>query len=652
MISKIQTSYLWLAAFLCSLFFINSWQLELFGSAIALVSIWSVVALTQISANGFDIPKSWCLRFMGAFWGLTFISIIGSDITNISVMAFCFFSALPLSFFVLTLNGNRQQFEFIAKILAVVFTGLAIWALIQFVVFNEHFQGRARHPLMNPNSLAALFSLVFFCGLGTVLAAKKHGHKIAGVIFTALIFGGIMATGSRGALFAMLPFVGLLLFFMRGEVRQNWKYILSVFALCLGFFLLSNLGLNEGQNLFNRVVRTVSLSDADISNNRFNLWLATIEMIKAHGLWGTGIGTYFLYFPEFRLPEDRYGAYYAHNDPLQFWVELGVLGPVLFYSFIIAVMGRTIQAVKKTTAPLQKLMILTPFFALAACVLHTHVTFNFYNLSILFSVGFLLSFWFWVTQQVLNTPTKHLQFPPSFTPASRIAAIAFPFILIGGIFMAYIVSEHYNNKARNYLLAGELEEFADDVMLANKISMQGNYRPYLLAVNVPMSILEESGTQLNTAQKQEILDQALEYLNHVRQINPRSASALYYLGKIQQLVPKEILPEDLKSPQFYYEEALRLDPIHIGARIELSYIYERDLLSVERALALIEQGAKYRYATSKAMDLYARQVQLYLKTGDKAGRDKALERMQGFQKFLNSALARQNKPLHAYLRAE
>ena len=70
-------------------------------------------------------------------------------------------------------------------------------------------------------------------------------------------------------------------------------------------------------------------------------------MIKEYGLFGTGIGTYFLYFPEFRLAGDNWGAYYAHNDPLQYWIELGVLGPILFYAFVIAVILRTQQAFKK-----------------------------------------------------------------------------------------------------------------------------------------------------------------------------------------------------------------------------------------------------------------------------------------------------------------
>lgn len=636
MLEKI-TPYLWLCAFLSSLFFVNAWQLELFGISILLVSLWSVFSLSRLSDNGFNIPQSWCLRIVGAFWLLTFLSILGSDVINVSVMAFCFFSVLPLTFFVMSLQDREGAFKIIAKILAVVFVILAVWAMIQFYFLYDYFDGRARHPLKNPNSLGALFSLAIFCGVGAVAYFEKLKAKKWAVAFTVLMMAALACTGGRGPLFALILVMAVFLFVMRGEVKDNFKLYLLLLLGSVGVFLLTLTGEIVSSTLIHRSISTVSGNTADITSNRLSLWLATWEIIKSHGVFGTGIGTYFLYFPEFRLPTDESGAYYAHSDPLQYWVELGVLGPVLFYTFIIGVTARTVKAVNQAVDRKQKLMVLTPFFAVAACVLHTHVTFNFYNLSILFTVGFLLSVWFVATQKVLQTPTKNIRFPESYSRASRTTLIALLFIFIVGIFGAYVVSEAYTNKARDHLLKSELEEFASAVMSANKISMDGNYRSYLLAVNVPMTLLQESGDKLTTDQKKEIFDQALSYLSHVQNINPRSASANFYLGKIQQLVPEDFIPEDLQNSQKYYERALELDPIHIGARIELSYIYERDLLSLDRAIALMEQGATYRYATSKEVDLYARLAQLYLKSGDNEGRDRAIQTMIAVKKRFDEA---------------
>lgn len=646
MISKL-SPLLWPLAFFCSLFFINDWQLGLFAGAVILISVWAIAMISGTLARGWMVPKSWCLGVMAAFWLLVFLSVIGSDILNVSLMAFCFFSVLPITFLVFSTIGTDEYFKFVTKILIGIFVVLSIWALIQFFVFNEYFEGRATHPLKNPNSLAAVFSLAFVCGLGALLNAHEKKQQILLSAFCCLVFAAFVAAGSRGAFFALLPALALFLFFARDQVKANWRILgaITIFAaLC---FVLFDLYGNEKTNLAGRVAGTLAgtVDRGDISNNRFNLWLASWGIIKEHGFLGTGIGTFFLYFPEFRLPQDRFGTFYAHNDPLQFWVELGVLGPVLFYSFIIAVIVRTIQAVKKAQNANQKLLILTPFFALGACVIHTHVTFNFYNLSILFFVGFLLSVWFVATQKVLQTKCWMVKLSEKYSSSARIAMIAMPFIFIVGLFSAYVLSEHYTNKARDHLLAGELEEFANDVLMANKISMRGNYRSYLLAVNVPMTLLQEQSNNLTRDQKKEIYNQAISYLRQVQFINPRSASAHFYLGKIQTLVPADFIAEDMRSPQEYYERSLTLDPLHIGSRIALSYIYERELLSRERALEVIEAGLDLRYNTAKALDLYGRAAELYMKQGDSEGRDKALEKMQNFQRYLDRAVQREKAPL-------
>ena len=210
--------FLWFPAFLCSLFFINDWHLELFGASIVILLTWGVLMLSQ--DNKWFVPKSWTLCFMGLFWLLAFFSIFGSDVLNVSLMTFCFFSVLPLTFFIWVMRGEPKQFETIAKFLAIIFAGLSIWALLQFFVYEDYFGGRAHHPLKNPNSFAALLSLGFFCSLGWMLGTKERLHSNLALILSILIFGGIVATGSRGAFFAMIPVLILFLFIMRHEAKK------------------------------------------------------------------------------------------------------------------------------------------------------------------------------------------------------------------------------------------------------------------------------------------------------------------------------------------------------------------------------------------------------------------------------------------------
>ncbi len=586
---------------------------------------------------------------MAVFWLLVFVSVIGSDVLNVSLMAFCLFSIMPLTFFVFVIKGSDNSFIYTAKAVGLIYAGLSLSALAQFFVFGEYFGGRANYPLANPNSLAALFSLGFFCSVGLMLGANQRLYRNLALVLAILLFGGIVVAASRGALYALVPTLFVFLFCMRDVVVAHVRCLGILAVCCSALFFLTSLGIAESESLFYRVVSDSQGDNLNgFTNNRLNLWAASVAMIKAHGLFGTGFGTYFLYFPEFRLSDDIFGTYYAHNDPLQYWVELGVLGPLLFYAFIITVIGRTVQAVKRAVTPHQKILILTPFFALCAAIIHTHVTFNLYNVSILFVIGFLLAVWFYATQKTLQSEIKTVGFPEQYSNGVRMTLIALPFVLMAALFMAYITGEHYTNKARDHMLAGELEEFADDVIFAQRIGFNGNYRAYLLAVSMPLSLLEEAGDKLNTEQKEELTKSALGYINHVRYINPRSSSALYYMGKLIDVGEQDALSKETQPAEFYYSEALKIDPLHLGSRLALAKIYDRSG-DAKRGIEILEQGAQYKYSSINSMNLYQKLVEYYLQNGDAQKRDETLQKMRSFQRRLATQIKKDNQSLGGHI---
>ena len=632
MIQKNISVALWGLGFVCALFLVNEWQLELFASTVVLV--FTAVAISFYNKEKWHVPNFLFsfmpIKILFAFWLLAFVSILHSQILSVSLMAFCLFSMMPLSFVLYGFCLDERARVLTAKFLAVVFFALSCWALIQFFVLGDLYKGRATHPLANPNSLAALLSLGFFSSVGVMLGVRDRFYKYGALVLALVLFGGVVAAGSRGALFALLPVMMIYLFFMRDAVAENKKELVLLVIGSGLFFYLSSFGVSDSQNLFNRVVEDQSADINAFTNNRVSLWAATVEMIKTHGIFGAGIGTYFLYFPEFRLSDDAFGTYYAHNDPMQYWVELGVLGPVLFYGFIIAVLGRTVAAVKQAVDARQRLMVLTPFCALGACVIHTHVTFNLYNLSIMMIVGFLLAVWFQATQAILNTSVKQVTFMKG-APSVRQIMLVVPFLVIGGFFTSFILGEHYTNKARVHLLAGDLPEFADDVLFAQNVGFHLNYRAYLLAVNVPMSLLEEQAEDLDAAQKTEITRTALNYIQHVRSTNPRSSSALFYLGKLKQIGDADVMSDVPEAADYFYAQAIKIDPLHIGSRMALSEIYETRGQS-DQAKQVLEEGLIYRYSTMSAVDLYGRLAMYYLKTGEYDAQQDMLRKMHSFQK--------------------
>ena len=633
MIKKYMLPILWLLAFVSGLFLIPQNHLEFFGIAVILAFIWGWCSLCTLT--DYSLPQSGVMYTMIAFWLLSLLSVITSDILSVSVMAFGLLSMLPLTFLVFTLQNNKTAVMITAKLAGFVLAILGLWAIIQVTFLAEQYNGRAGHPLANPNSLAALFSFGFFGFSGAIFLAKTKRDKIISTICALILFAGIMACASRGAFFAALPALGILLFVMRHQVKGHYLYVSALILGCIILFALTTFGFNDNANLAHRIFDSSADNANQFTNNRIKLWQAAWEMIKAYGLWGTGIGTYFLYFPEFRLSDDISGGYYAHNDALQYWAELGILGFILFYGFCIAVLWRTVKAIKAAPNTEAKALILTPFCALLACLIHTHVTFNLYNLSINFIAGLALAIWFIQTQSILKTPILCLKLPKSFTSLSRQIALAIPFALIGFLFSGFILGEHYNNRAKDHLFAGELEEFASDVILAQKIGFGGNHRPYLLATNIPLSILEEEKANLDLQQRVALTEHAYGYIHHVMTINPRSSSALYYMAKLLQIGEASALPDTIQTADYYYKQALKIDPLHIGARMALATIKEQGE-KPDEALAILEAGAHYRYNTPMALSYYSMLARYYLMQNNPQKRDEALEKLSAFQKRLGN----------------
>jgi len=638
------TTFLWICTFLCSLFLINDLQLEFFGAAVIILFTWAVIMLAPGVKEGWVLPRSWVLRFAGLFWLLAFLSIFWSELPQISIMGFCFFSIMPLTFFVFTLCPDEKQMRWIGYALALIFAGLSTWAMIQFYFFNEYFDGRARHPLANPNSLAALFNLALFPALAWMLAAPNKIQSNTALILSILLIGGLMSTGSRGAFFAAIPAALFFLFHARGFLKAHWKRLSLAGLSCLILFGSTMVGDREYERLAVRVTETIS-GKQELSNNRFNIWEGAVSIIKEDWILGHGIGTFFLYYPEHRSPNDFTGATLAHSDPLQYWAEMGVFSVLLFYAFLIAVFIRNQSAMKKLepNSP-KRMIILGTFCGMGAVILHTHVTFNLYNLSILAGMGFSLAVWFYLTRQVLADHTKKLVFPGTLPLYGRLILLVIPFIILGYFYTSYILSEIFVNKARDQIFAGQLERFAQSINLSHKLSHYTNYRSYLLAVNVPLAVLQESGASLSEEQRKELFDQAVYYLEHGQSLNPRSSSALYYLGEIQTLVPEKLIPETMKSPEEYYKQALKLDPLHLGARMALADIY-KDQGNPGQALNLLKEGFKYQYNSPIAFDFYGKTMLFALMQGDQELHQWAMRKMAGFKKRMDKSYKKQSKTM-------
>lgn len=591
---------LWLCAFICALFPINEYQLHFMAAAVLLLLVWAYDRLSRGLKQGLVVSHQPLILVMALFWLLSLCSVAWSGVVWVSILSFFFMGALPITFLVLALHPfSQQEWRVITGGLMGIMAVLSIWAMLQFFVFYEYFFGRAKHPLADPNSLAALFNLALFCILGAMTWMDRRRDKIVMLVLSISVFGGMMATGSRGGFFALILGLVLTLWLCRDAVWQARRYWLAFLVGMAVLFTLSLTGPDVTSNMASRVGSIVGVGDEAPHDNRLSTMQAAWQIVKAHWLTGTGIGTFFLYYPEHRSMYEVDLLTHAHNDPLQFWTEMGVFAPLLFYGFIILAIMLTLKCSKSLpAADPARLKLIFPFIALTVLIAHSHINLNLYNLSILLLAGLTLTYWYqqtgWQGKSSLIAYGKTKQ-----------AALAVFFAAAMAIYVPMIVSEHFAARARDAIFAGDLARYGDNILLADKFGLQGNYNVYLLAVNIPMSILYQLAGDMDVADQRKQAEQINSNLDEVLTRNPRSAAAWYYKGVLAQLVKPEAIPDGVPSPEESFERAIKIDPIHLGARLALiDMALEKN--NVETAHALVDGGIRFRYHTSTAQSFFTK----------------------------------------------
>lgn len=629
------TASLWFVAFLCALYPFNAFDLEFFAGCVILLFTWSYVTFAKDMEGGWNVPKSSVLAFAGLFFLLTIASIFWSEVKPVTLLTICQFAAMPVTFLTLAIRPDAKLFRLIGYAMVPLFLGLGVWAILQYYFLHDYFEGQARHPLQDPSSLGALLSLALFCAIGWVLSAAPRAHKILGFALVCALIGGIYATAARGPVFALLPGIALMAVLLWPRLKESPKITFAMIAAFVLVPLLMQMTGGPTESMSARIGETLSgdMRGGDVSNRRIYLWLSTWDVIKHYPLLGTGFGTYFQYLPEFM--DSRYvaTAFHAHSDPLEFWAELGILGPVLFYGFVIAASVRTFSALKNLGAERvqERILIVSVFCALLSMVVHTHVTFNLYNLSILMLTGFLLAVWFYATGKVLLDKTR-LMTMGSAPHMLSLIALCLPYLMLGGLFFINVAGEHYANKARDNLFNHEMMEFADNINKSGRISQDMNYRSYLLAVNVPLTLLEVNKSTMDADGRRKLYDQAAGYMNRVLELNPRSDSALYYLAKAQELAGADAVPDNVPTREDLYTEALRLNPLHLGARLSLYTIYRAEKRTKEDLYNIMEPVANKMFNTPVAVEYFKQLAGLYAEHGDYIKSKDAMAKLMEFQR--------------------
>lgn len=352
---------------------------------------------------GVVMRLSWSIRHKKIYWsrvhtalavfaGFIVFNLYTSVFAENSLVVGWLFLVMPMTVLVCG-RTNDDYWQILLPLMCIAMGFSALWGISEFFLTN----GRASGPVIDPNSWASGLNLFFF-----VLAAWffKTGGKTATAVFVLLgVFAAaiFMAYSRVGNLIfaAGFAFVSIIALSMHAYRRRAIILILAVSAIYYGV----NHHRDAERATKNSEGYTLDIESVGWSQ-RLAQWQAGLEQYQEYPLFGSGLGTFKVLYPQHRTLDDiQTAGNYVHNDYIQLLAEGG---PVLAgFTVVLAVflLWQLLQSLIRLTKMKERkdFEIVVLIVALGTLFIHATMNFTFYILVNQLLMGCVLARVLWLT---------------------------------------------------------------------------------------------------------------------------------------------------------------------------------------------------------------------------------------------------------------
>jgi len=219
----------------------------------------------------------------------------------------------------------------------------------------------------NVNFFAEYLIVPLPLAISLFFTVQNRTHKILLLVGILAMGGSLILTFTRGSYLA-IGISSLFMFFLylasRGkgfikEYKKIFIFILTLIILVTFLFTLPN-PLNKSGTVIYKIKRRISISQFTQSSSlkrRIAIWKFTGMMIKDHPILGSGLGTFkynslsyqakFFDQGENRRLYPHGFADKVHNEYLQLWAELGIVGLGIFIWLMVSYFNYGLRLLKR-----------------------------------------------------------------------------------------------------------------------------------------------------------------------------------------------------------------------------------------------------------------------------------------------------------------
>ncbi len=560
-----------------------------YGPAVVCPILASLLVLFQAwRARDMVFPVTATTMSVAAFFLYLLASVLWSTVFYTSMYFAVIFLLIPFLFFAGTIRASsRTMLFFMAGGVSVTVMAVMFWDIYQYIfMFGGEYGTRVKHPFLDPNNLAVFMNMALFPVLALAFWARDRRLKIVMGLLAVLFFLALTATNSRTAYVAAgACFVILMPVFIRQSRRP--EILAGGLVLAILIMVVVTNFLTKGALV--GYLREILIFDQSVSmHDRLALWLSALQMFKDHFWLGTGLATFFFYYPSYRQPTDNSDGYFVHMDPLQIGLETGIVGYILLYAFLICVLCRTVRALRAPArSPRDYLLVMGPFAGLLSVCLHMHMTFCLYLPAISIPVGVLLALWYAATEQLLNDRGAGNSI--RYTRGAVVLLVLIMAVSFGWAGRA-TAGIYLNEKTFTLIQSNRMHEAELYLDWEQRIAPYSYYRPYEQRANIGFTQLK--GPRKPLEQRRRIAEEALKNIDEAIERQPRHGSLRNLKAMILYLAGEDAVPGSRQQMIDILRGVLRHDPMMIDSRIGLAKILTEQG-EFGQALRLLEEGMRW-----------------------------------------------------------
>lgn len=377
---------------------------------------------------------------------------------------------------------------------------------------------------------------------------------------------------------AFIVSLSLILIVLHKDITRKER--LSLLGLPLsGFIFSAMIGNNESVSRLKTLASIAAdggLSDGGLVD-RFNIWKNSLELIDFPHLLGHGLGTFWTLFTQVRDPLITPRVWYVHSDLLQLWIEVGLVGLLLFAGLFLYISFRsTLFFSGKELIYKDRILLATTVAAIASVFIHSLITFNFYIPIILFLTGFLIAKFQYVFIKYNQNKTFSVAPSRLFSNKGYVTLVILIMLLSSQFSATYSVSSLLLKGASNDFSNGEIESGF------RKLHYAGSLSPNIDFFHKKQA--EALTLVLRKSWDEEIFISAQDSYSSCMEVNKYRMGCYLGLARLLLLHPE---PEIYHSRiEALYRKSLSLDPSHPMTLADFANFYLRqdDLQSAYHVL--------------------------------------------------------------------